>query len=137
MTDIFRSVVTGVLPIIIAVSALFVFKQVDTRYFPVITEFKVIETKIEGNLMLVSGTLVKSRDCELIQVVAYNARRGVIPITFVVNPDEIKVTREVGFQLWGPIGLPRRSPGLVTLYSRHQCNPLWQTRQELVTVTIL
>jgi len=137
MNDIFKGVITGVLPILIAVFSLFVFKQVDTRYFPVITEFNVTETKIQGNLMLASGTMLKSRDCELVQVVAYNSHMELIPITFIENPGEEATTREVGFQLWGPIGFPRKTPGAVTLYSRHKCNPLWQTRQQLVRVTIL
>ena len=137
MIDSLKSIVKGLLPLAIAMSFLWGFKQVDTAYFPVITEFKVTDTSVRGNLMLASGTMVKSRDCELLQVIAYNAKRETIPITFVENPADASATREVGFQLWGPIGFPRITPGMVTLYSRHQCNPLWHTHQELVSVTIL
>jgi len=136
--NLVRRFVHHLLPLLLAVLFLFALKQVDVRFFPVITNFNITDTKVDVSKVVISGTMHKRRDCEFIQVIAYDSSKALIPITFMedASGDRTK-TREVGFQIWGPWSLPNNRPGVITLYARHQCNPFWQTTAELIHFTVI
>lgn len=100
-----------------------VFKTVEGQYFPVVTDFAIEHTTFNDDSVMLSGTMVKVRDCAFISVVAYDVsttphRKLVVKFQGETKADES--SRVVGAQQWNEWILKPKSKNL-EIFSRHQC----------------
>jgi len=95
----------------------FGFKAVEPTIFPVVTDFTINETTIQGNDQLISGMMIKRRDCLFESVVAYSGDH-LVGIRFTETPSP--VSRIKGDQAWG-IWIVTPPVIELSLYSRHEC----------------
>lgn len=95
------------------------FKKVETEFFPVVSYFEIKKAKFEQGMLYISGDMYKKRDCDFIEVVAYDL--AVLPPRLLtINFPRPKNTRETGLQSWGPWEIVPKSSN-IKLIARNQC----------------
>ena len=93
------------------------FKSIEPSIFPVVTDFTIHETQIQGSDQLIAGMMIKRRDCLFKSVVAYSDNHLVgIRFTETLEP----VSRIEGAQAWG-VWIITPPVTELALYSRHEC----------------
>jgi len=121
-----------VVPVLAALAALALVKELDTRYYPVVD---VPSTHLEGTstYYTLSGTLDKHRDCRFIELVAYvNGQQA--PIQFL--DAKVPYSRVVGLQTFGPweIDTTPASGDLISVTVRHSCHSLWEHTRQIIAL---
>jgi len=113
-------------PVLAALIALVIAKEVDTRYFPAVTDFIITSMRQDQTGVLIEGQLNKVRDCRFLEVVAYGDQSRPVQVQFLDRQDgSIPTTRAVRVQMWGPWHVTTGSASLITLMARHECHALW------------
>jgi len=103
---------------------------IETRFFPVVTDFKLTYFEKTANGVVVSGTMNKRRSCKLIATNVY----GVNPkrektLLFTFKGDHELAQISTGKQAWGPVAIKLYGPidaETIAVEAAHQCHPLWQ-----------
>lgn len=93
------------------------FKQIEPYIYPVVGEFSIEQVENISDGSRIAGHMVKSRDCEFLELSAYTRDRFInIAFTETASP----VTRVQGQQEWGWwLVTPRVKH--ITIYARHSC----------------
>ena len=98
-------------------------KEIESRFFPVITDFQVTRSVVQGGSLLIYGTFEKSRDCKFVEAAA---QVGAIRLDLEFQDKRADQTqnRAVGTQTFGPW---RITPGIypIKLVARHACHSFW------------
>ena len=93
-------------------------KKVEPIIYPVITDFVVEENKIMDDLLLVRGSMIKARDCQFEDVIAYS-NGSIVSLEFTET--KVDVSRIKGVQNWGWwVVYPLVKS--ITVYARHRCS---------------
>ena len=111
--------------------SLWIIYNVDTRFFPVVTNFKVeyIRKEPDGGFTA-GGTLVKAKACEFLGLTIYGTKPG-MPKLLVAQFKEDIFGSDVGagHQSWGPwtMKLPHalRDMQQLEIMGTHRCNGMW------------
>ena len=116
--------------------------DVERFVYPVVSDFKIVDAKREGNLVTLNGTMNKHRDCQTLELDAYTEKPGkfaeLASLNIAQNNGSTKIiTRVVGEQNWGPwfVTVPEGSSKL-SFFVRHRCNPLYDVTTALTEVDI-
>lgn len=99
-------------------------KDLEHRFFPVLTDFVVTRSMADDGSLLVYGTFNKVRDCKFVEATAQvGAVR--LDLEFLDKRAGQVANRQLGPQTFGPWKI---TPGLypITLVARHACHALWQ-----------
>ena len=136
--------VLRVLPILIAILLLSVFRWAEYTFLPVVKNFHLTSIERVDNYIVMHGYMRKVRDCRYVGVSAEGATtsgRVDLPIRFlessIVNDN---TTRPQGTQNWGPwrVVIPTVPDiNTIVLYSVHSCHPAWETTTELARLPLL
>lgn len=108
---------------------------VEGNLFPVLTEFKYSVTEIDSETIL-KGTFKKIRKCNYIATYVYIKDSDGNSRTMNISDRVINV-RGIGLHLYGPwkTGVENLLSSNLsgTIYTKHNCHPLWQTKTTLLT----
>ena len=136
--------VLRVLPILIAILLLSVFRWAEYTFFPVVKNFHLTSLERADNYIVMQGYMRKVRDCRYVGVSA----EGITPSghtdlslrfldSAIINDN---TTRPQGTQNWGPwkVVIPA-SPSISTVvfYSVHSCHLAWETTTELARFPLI
>ena len=106
-----------------AVTGVLATKEIERRLFPVVTDFKVARSVVEGRSLLIWGTFEKVRDCKFVEA---TAQVGAIrlDLEFQDSRADQSQNRAVGPQAFGPWKI---TPGIypIKLVSRNACHSFW------------
>lgn len=113
------------------IMSLWTIYNIDTRFFPVVRDFKVeyIRKEPDGGFTA-GGTLVKSKPCEFLGLTIYGVKNGT-PKLLVAQFKKDIFGSDVGqgYQSWGPWTV-RLPPALLEMdqmeiMGTHRCNGMW------------
>lgn len=106
-----------------AVTGVLATKEIERRFFPVITDFVVTQSIVEGRSLLIWGEFEKDRDCKFVEAAA---QVGAIRLDLEYQDKRVNRTenRAVGLQTFGPWKI---TPGIypIKLVARHACHTFW------------
>ena len=118
-----RATLKWTLILALAWASLFIAKNVETRFFPVVEDVEITEVvpaQAKGEIY-VYLRFKKTRSCEFVKVIWYNRHGEVVPVRF---KDEVG-TRPPSNNEVGPWTVHMDAIEGSTLYVQHQCHPLW------------
>jgi len=113
---------------------------------PVVTQWTPTKMHRDGNEIIISGYMKKTRNCEFIAVSATGTVLGQrdivnVPLRFLDRPDGYtNVSRPVGMQEWGPWQIRLVSEVPITQVGfrvTHSCHAVWNTVTHLGTVSVM
>lgn len=129
-------------PYIVALVLFSTIRYIDGSIWPVVRDFTVTSRGTQEGNLVISGYMVKIRDCRFIAVEAEvlstdNGKAEYASIKFLDNASGDNYTSPKGSQKWGN-WIIYHSPNAVEvkLYARHDCNPLWITRTKLTNIKV-
>jgi hypothetical protein len=96
----------------------YIFKLVEPRLFPVISEFTITSQIEYEDRFVLSGTFIKNRQCVLGSILAYDDTNFITVL--YPSPYGQHSSRLVGYQSFSNWGLTPKSDK-VTLYATHEC----------------
>ena len=136
--------VLRVLPILIAILLLSVFRWAEYIFFPVVKDFHLTSLERVDNYIVMQGYMRKVRDCRYVGVSAEGTTTSGhvdLPLRFLEsNTANDNTTRPQGTQNWGPwkVVIPTvPNISTVALYSVHSCHLAWETTTELARLPLL
>ena len=93
-------------------------KKLEPIIYPVITDFVVEETKLINDHLFVRGAMVKNRQCDFKDVIAYS-EGSIVSLEFTETKSDI--SRIKGIQNWGwwKVYPPVKN---IVVYARHSCS---------------
>jgi hypothetical protein len=129
-------------PYIIAVTLVATLRNVDGGAWPVVKDFTISTrgTSADGKL-IIAGYMVNTRACRLItvegEILTTDGNNIFTGIKFLDSASDVVYPHPKGSHKWGNwvISTPPDAVEL-TLYSRHECHPLWITRTKLTTIKV-
>lgn len=129
-------------PLVFGIFLVLSLNKLEHLFMPVVRDFVVLQTQRDGNNVIMSGYMRKSRSCQYAGVTA-EAMVGDtwadVPLQYLDTVNHT-ATRPTGTQGWGPwrITLPVQ-PGTTTLRltAAHKCHPFWLSQTELINMPIL
>ena len=137
ISKVFRRIAWHVAPVLAALLTFVLAKEIDTRAFPVVTDFVVLNMRDDGSGVVVDGTMHKRRDCRFLEVVAYGDVSAPVHIKFLDRLEGSQpFTRAVRVQLWGPWRIEPDGSKIVTLVARHACHSLWDHSTVLTSFAV-
>lgn len=137
ITRVIRRIAWHVAPVLAALLTFVLAKEIDTRVFPVVTDFVVLNMRDDGSGVVVDGTMHKRRDCRFLEVVAYGDVSAPVQIKFLDRLEGSQpFTRAVRVQLWGPWRIEPDGSKVVTLMARHACHSLWDHSTVLTSFAV-
>ena len=105
---------------------------IERGLFPVVGRFEVLSIKREGDAVLVSGTLLKERDCETTALRAMDEHESLLKVDYLDRPDNAALhPRPVGPSSWGPWRVHPNGSRYVVLHTEHRCHLLWSLKTPL------
>lgn len=119
------------------VCSLFVIWSIETRFFPVITDFKITAFERVGDRYIIEGQFNKRRPCELLATnVLAVPRQMLAPSRLIhqIKPFDIAGgNAPTGRSIWGPYSIPFPHKvfenedliAWVEVRSVHRCHALW------------
>lgn len=141
-----QKIVVNAIPFAVVLTLLSTAKLLEPVVVPVVTGFVVHEIHQSGQLVTISGTMIKEREsCAFESVTAYSVfpagiEKQRVPIVFLDANGDDKANRSKGPQKWGPwrITIPV-SPSTVAieLTSLHTCHWMWSQTTRLATVPLV
>lgn len=139
-----RKLALNLIPVAVVMFAVVATKMLEPVLFPVVSSFLVHDIYHKDQLVTISGTMIKERNCRFESVTAYSlfgngAEKQRIPVVFLDGQGDDAATRASGAQRWGPwrITIPV-SPQTVAieLTSLHSCHWLWGQTTHLADVPL-
>jgi hypothetical protein len=123
---------------IIAVYAFFsMASAVERGLFPVVSRFDVLSIQQSSGSVKVSGTLIKDRECEIVELRAVSESGYVLKVDYLDRPEGMSAyTRPAGFSSWGPWRIHTNGSRYVTLMAEHRCHWLWTVKTPLAAFQV-
>lgn len=122
--------VNGIAPVFGFLLSLWLIWNVETRFFPVVEDFKMTSVVATREGYLAAGELRKVRNCEFIGLTIYASKPGFPKMILSQSKKDIFGSDVgVGHQTWGPWFGPL--PKAVANYDKleiqgtHRCHALW------------
>lgn len=110
---------------------------VERGLMPVVGRFEVLSIKRAGDTILIGGTLLKERDCEITALRAMSENESLLKVDFMDRPDNsILHPRPVGPSSWGPWRVYPNGSRYVVLYAEHRCHSLWSIKTTLAAFQV-
>jgi hypothetical protein len=110
--------------------ALWIIWNVETRFFPVVTDFTLDSMVLTDEGFVAEGTLHKKRNCELIGTTIFAVREGApkkLLATYMRG--QFGTDTATGHQTWGPLTLQLPADlaayDAVEVHAMHRCHALW------------
>lgn len=136
-----KFVVNAVAPIFGLLVSLWIIWNVETRFFPVVQDFKVNSIVKSEAGYTAMGELKKSRSCEFLGLTIYAHRPGEPKMLLAqFKKDIFGSDVGTGHQSWGPWTV--RFPAKVSEYEyleiqgTHRCHALWLQTSEYINLPI-
>jgi hypothetical protein len=112
-------------------------EEYEAAFLPVVEDFRVTSIEADGAAVILSGDMIKRRDCAFTSLTFYagdrddlEAPRERLHVQFLDQPEDAEPSRMPGRQPWGPWRLSRPShvdaPTIFMAVS-HRCHDLWRT----------
>jgi hypothetical protein len=124
-------------PVVAMLAVLFMVRQTEMMFFPVIKDWRMESITRDGNRFVVNGSMRKARPCELVNtsVVAVMSN-PLFPsrLLYQIAPEEILGGNSpVGLHTWGPWSMPippeflkyREHIDHIEIVGHHRCHLLW------------
>jgi hypothetical protein len=110
---------------------------VERGLFPVVGRFEVLSIKRDGDTILIGGTLIKERDCEITSLRAMSENESLLKIDFLDRPDNATLhPRPIGPSSWGPWRVHPNGSRYVILHAEHRCHSLWSIKTTLAAFQV-
>lgn len=133
------------LPFIIVLLCVLLTKILEPIFFPIITGFTVHSVAVDKQVVTISGTMKKERNCTFESIQAYSIfsndkpkhRNEIVLLDLPVTGD---ATRPIGHQAWGPwqVTIPVTPETVaIELDSLHSCHFIWTQITPLATVPLI
>ena len=116
---------------------------IESKYRPVIENFRVESADRFDNIILIRGTMEKVRDCGYVELLAYIRPDGDAfwhPLAVDFGPARDTVQSRLPIpQRWGPWALILEvpTPAQVKLAVRHECHGVYMTVTQLTTFEVM
>lgn len=114
--------------------------NIETRFMPVVTDFKLTDVVFSPRGLTVRGTIVKARDCELVNMTIAKIRDGHPALVLDKNSVDLFVPdSSTGLTQWGPVNIPVDLATVdptdkISVVALHRCHGLWLQRTEYSTL---
>lgn len=133
-----RQVAWHIVPVLAALGTFVLCKEIDTRLFPVISEFRITKVVPAAVSTIIEGTLRKKRDCSFLGVDAYmDGSDAKMDVTFLdVTDGNPRRSRAVRLQVWGPWEVDTGKAKSIKLVARHSCHILWDHTTQLTAFIV-
>lgn len=139
-----KKLVLNLIPVAVVMFSVVVTKLLEPIFFPVVSGFLVHDIYHSGQLVTISGTMVKERNCRFESVTAYSLfgnglEKQRVPVVFLDGQGDDTATRASGAQKWGPwrITIPVAPQTVaIELTSLHSCHWLWGQTTHLADVPL-
>lgn len=105
---------------------------IERGLFPVVSRFDVLSIKSDGDAILIGGTLLKERDCEITALRALDEHESMLRVDYLDRPTNSTLhSRPVGPSSWGPWRVYPNGARYVILHAEHRCHSLWPIKTVL------
>ena len=111
---------------------------IERGLLPVVERFDVlsIQHQTDGSV-LIAGTLIKARDCQITGLQATNEHDSRVRVDYMDRPSNADLhSRPVGPSSWGPWRVHPNGARYVMLASEHRCHPLWTIKTTLAAFQV-
>lgn len=109
-------------------------ETVERTLFPVVEKFEVLSIVRDENTVLVSGTLIKSRKCQIVGLRAMSEADSMLQVDYLDRPAGADLfTRPTGLSTWGPWRIHSGGARYVMLVSEHRCHWFWTVETPLAS----
>ena len=124
--------------LVIIASALFsLAESIERTLFPVVEKFEVLSIVRDDDTVLVSGTLIKARKCQIVGLRAMSEADSMLQVEYLDRPHGADLfTRPTGLSTWGPWRVHPGSARYVTLISEHRCHWFWTVETPLASFQV-
>ena len=110
---------------------------VERGLFPVISRFDVLSIQRDEGSVKVAGTLIKDRECEVVELRAVSESGSMLKVDYLDRPEGAPpYTRPVGASSWGPWRIHHGGSRYVTLMAEHRCHWLWTAKTPLAAFQV-
>lgn len=126
---------SGVVAVMAGTLTLTTMPLIEAKVFPVMTDWTITEARIEGNDLIVSGTVVKRRDCTYIPPPRALASDGAQLLVRSYSPTaRISWPAGAGPQQFGPWRVINGANRDVQFFFQHSCHAAYDIVTPLGTV---
>lgn len=137
MTRWLRAAALASVTVVAAVATLAAIHVAERWAMPVVTDWHVDGMRAEPGAVVVWGTFVKHRECQLLQTTVRLIRRDRTPIILAQitpsAPHGLGVDAPIGPSTWGPMRIPALPSSVAALtpdteievVAMHRCHLLW------------
>lgn len=140
-------VLSALMPILGFFLTLWVIYNLETRFYPVITNWKLEYVERHGDAYRVGGVLTKTRACELLStsVMAVTKDPGPRQLIYQLKAHEVLGgNAPTGTTTWGPWDMPipaallasRDKIDRLEIVGTHRCHALWQQETVYGSVSV-
>ncbi len=135
-------------PFLGAVMGMWIIYNVETRFFPVVVDFKMDKIEKVGLDWVASGTLMKARPCELLTISVLAApKTPMVPnvlVTQVRTETVLGGNMPTGLNTWGPWSMTIPAAlasniaeiAHVEVRASHKCHALWAQETHYINIPI-
>lgn len=110
---------------------------VERGLMPVVGRFDVLSIKRDGDTILIAGTLLKERDCEITVLRALDEHESLLKVDYLDRPYNAALhPRPVGPSSWGPWRVHPNGSRYVVLQAEHRCHSLWSIKTTLAAFQV-
>jgi hypothetical protein len=135
----FRLLFAAIMTVLLFAALSPLLQRYESHIFPVVERFRVTEARAapDGDGVLVSGDMIKRRDCRFISLSFYAgvpddyaSWRERLTVRFEDQPVTASRSRASGWQSWGPWRLSQPAHNAypsVFMVVNHRCHGFWRT----------
>lgn len=112
--------------------------HIERQLFPVVDRFDVLSIQQDRGSVKVSGTLIKARECQIVELSAMSEHDSRLKVDYLDRPEgSPPYARPTGASSWGPWRVHHNGARYVILYSEHRCHPFWTVKTPLAAFQVL
>lgn len=134
-----RILIEAIAPIFGGLIVVWLLWNVETRYLPVVKDFKVTHAVYDSKGYTAIGTVNRLRSCEVINIAVIKVRDGKPTVLVESYPRDIfSADASLGENAWGPITLPvnrvqLEDDDVIKVVGLHRCHALWLKQTEYMS----
>lgn len=131
-----RILIEAIAPLFGGLVMIWVLWNVEMRFMPVVTDFKITHAVIDLTGYTAVGTVNRRRGCEVINLAVVRVRNNVPTVLLdSQSRDLFSADASPGTNSWGPITLPLKKADLldsdeIQILGLHRCHALWLKQTE-------
>lgn len=132
-----KVLVDMIAPVFGIAMVIWIFWNVETRLFPIVTDFKIQSAYQTPNNFTAIGTLNKRRNCEVVGMTIYKLYPGEMKPKMIIDQyrkDLFSADAGTGEHSWGPVSLPLSASiddqDEIQIVALHRCHALWLQQTE-------